>query len=67
MTSAAISSAYTGGIGCGSTPRYVFAFSKNGVSILAGFTSDTLMGILSFSSSMRSVSVNALMACLAAQ
>ena len=33
-----------GGTGCGSTPRYVFAFSKNGVSTLAGFTSVTEMG-----------------------
>ena len=43
MTSETTSGAYTGGTGCGSTPKYVFAFSKNGVSMLAepdGFLAD---------------------------
>jgi hypothetical protein len=45
----------------------VRAFSKKGVSMLAGFTSVTEIGSPSSSSSIRSASVNAFSACLAAQ
>jgi hypothetical protein len=57
----------TGGTGCGSVLINVFALSKNGVSMLAGFTSVTATGTPCSSSSMRSVSANALSACFAAQ
>jgi hypothetical protein len=46
---------------------YNRAFAKNGVSMLPGLRRVTEMGAPSSSSSIRSESVNPLMACFAAQ